>query len=273
MTVPHTVLNNGVKMPWLGLGVWRAANGPEVESAVVNAIRNGYRSIDTAAGYGNEEGVGNGVRQSGVPREAVFITTKVANGDQGYDPTLKAFELSCRKLGLDYIDLYLIHWPVPGKYKDTWRAMERLYASGLVRAIGVSNFLQHHLQDVMKDSDIVPAVNQVEFHPCLADVELVQYCKDRHIQFESWSPLMRGQLMDHPMLNEIGSKYGKTAAQIMLRWNVQQGIVTIPKSVSPERIKSNAAIFDFALTEEEMAHIFSLNSGRRLGPHPDRVNF
>ncbi|OYD07186.1 aldo/keto reductase [Paludifilum halophilum] len=264
-----TTLNNGVRMPWFGLGVYKAEEGNEVMEAVQTALKYGYRSIDTASFYGNEEGVGKAIRQSGIPREDLFVTTKVWNDQQGFDSTLEAFEESRRKLGLDTIDLYLIHWPVTGKYKETWRAMEQLYREGRVRAIGVCNFEIHHLKDLMEDSEVTPAVNQVEYHPRLTQKELLRFCKENDIQLEAWGPLMRGKILDHETLRKIGEKYGKTPAQVVLRWDLQQGVITIPKSVREERIKANADVFDFSLTPEEMESIDALNQNIRTGPHPD----
>jgi diketogulonate reductase-like aldo/keto reductase len=269
-----TVLNNGVKMPWLGLGVWKVAEGEEVERTVKAALHVGYRSIDTAAIYGNEEGVGRAIKESGVPREELFITTKVWNSAQGYDSTLNAFEESRRKLGLDYLDLYLVHWPVQGKYKDTWKALEKLYRDGVVKAIGVSNFHVHHLEDLLTEAEIVPAVNQVEYHPRLAQRELLQFCRDKGIQLEAWSPLMQGgELLTHPTILEIGRKYGKSAAQVILRWDLQNGVVTIPKSTNEARIAENADLFDFELSADDMAAIDALNEDRRVGPDPDNFDF
>jgi len=264
-----TTLHNGVKMPWLGLGVYKTAEGEEVERAVHAALEAGYRSIDTAAFYQNERGVGKAVRESGLPREEVFITTKVWNDDQGYESTLRAFEQSRRLLGVDYIDLYLIHWPVRDKYKETWRALEKLYKDGWVRAIGVSNFHIHHLENLLADCEIVPMVNQVELHPCLTQAPLREFCRRHQIQVEAWSPLMRGQLFDHPLLQELSRKYGKTPAQIIIRWDLQHEIVTIPKSARPERIRENAQVFDFELEEADMARLDALNENRRVGPDPD----
>ncbi|REK56036.1 MAG: aldo/keto reductase [Thermobacillus sp.] len=266
------VLNNGVRMPWLGLGVFQVADGEEVRNAVRWAIEEGYRSIDTAAGYRNETGVGQAIRESGVPREELFITTKLANSDQGYESTLRAFEESRRKLGVDYIDLYLIHWPGRDKYKETWRAFEKLYTEGYIRAIGVSNFQIHHLESLKETSGIIPAVNQVEFHPLLTQKELLAYCKREGIQLEAWSPIMKGNL-DLPVLKELAAKYGKTPAQIVLRWDLQLGVVTIPKSVRRERIAENADIFDFELSEEDIRAIDALNKDHRFGPHPDEFLF
>ncbi len=267
------VLNNGVRMPWFGLGVFQANEGEEVKQSVLSAIKAGYRSIDTAAAYDNELGVGEAVRQSGVPREQLFITTKLANPDQGYESALKAFEVSCHKLGLDYIDLYLIHWPVAGKYPESWRAMEKLYGEGRIRAIGVSNFQIHHLRHLMEGSAIVPAVNQVELHPRLSQRELRQFCGEHGIRVEAWSPLMKGQLLDNEILVQLAAKYGKTPSQIILRWDVQSGIVTIPKSVKEARIRENSDIFDFELTDEDMSAIDRLNQNHRIGPDPDNFDF
>lgn len=268
-----TVLNNGVKMPWLGLGVYKAKEGGEVEQAVKTAVQAGYRSIDTAAFYDNEAGVGKAVRECGVPREELFVTTKVWNSRQGYESTLKAFAESREKLGLEYIDLYLIHWPVEGKYKETWKALEKLYKDGFVRAIGVSNFQIRHLQDLMADCEILPAVNQVEYHPLLTQKELRAFCKAHRIQLEAWSPLARGEVLTHPAVLEISRKYGKTPAQIVLRWDLQNEVVTIPKSVREERIRENADIFDFEILAEDMARLDGLNLNRRVGPDPDNFSF
>ncbi|WP_458118607.1 aldo/keto reductase [Paenibacillus sp. Z6-24] len=266
-------LSNGVEMPWFGLGVYKVENGDEVVSSVKWAIEAGYRSIDTAALYQNEDGVGQAIRESGVPREELFVTTKVWNSDQGYDSTLQAFEQSLSKLGLEYVDLYLIHWPVKGKYKDTWRALEKLYEDGKVRAIGVSNFQIHHLEDLLADAKVRPVVNQVELHPLLSQVELRNYCKEQGIQIEAWAPLAQGRLLDNPVLQAIGEKYGKSIAQVLLRWDLQSGIVTIPKSIKQERIVQNADIFDFELSPEDMKQIDDLNQNQRFGADPDNFNF
>ncbi|NBJ68250.1 aldo/keto reductase [Roseburia sp. 1XD42-34] len=263
------VLNNRVKMPGFGLGVYKVKNGRTVKTAVHAALENGYRLIDTASFYDNEIGVGEALKEANLPREEWFITTKVWNDQQGYEATKKAFERSLQKLGLDYIDLYLIHWPVKGMYVDTWKAMEELYHSGKVRAIGVSNFHQHHLENLMANREIVPAINQVEYHPHLTQETLHAFCKQHGIQLEAWSPLKRGQLLDDPFLTSLGKKYGKTAAQIILRWNIQNEVITIPKSTKPSRIKENAAIFDFSLTEDEMKQINSLNKNERSGTNPN----
>ncbi len=264
-----TLLNNGVRMPWLGFGVFKVQEGEEVVNSVKHALKTGYRSIDTAAYYANEEGVGKAIRESGVLRQDLFITTKVWNSEQGYDSTLKAFEASRKKLGLDYLDLYLIHWPVKGKYLDTWKALVKLYEEGLIRAIGVSNFQIHHLKDIMEKSHVVPAVNQVEFHPLLTQKELLAFCKENRVQLEAWGPLIRGQL-NNPILTELSEKYKKTPAQIVLRWDLQHEVVTIPKSITPSRIDENADIFDFELTAEDMDRIDTLNENKRTGPDPDK---
>ncbi|MGJ7034649.1 aldo/keto reductase [Anoxybacillus eryuanensis] len=267
-------LHNGVRMPWLGLGVYKVQEGDEVNRAVRTALEVGYRHIDTAAFYQNEEGVGQAIRESGIPRDEIFVTTKVWNNDQGYEATLKAFDTSLKKLGFDYIDLYLVHWPVKEKYKETYKALEKLYKDGFVRAIGVSNFQIHHLEDILADCEIKPMVNQVEFHPRFTQKPLLAFCKQHDIQFEAWSPLMRGgELLNEPTLVNIAQKYNKTPAQVILRWDLQHEVVTIPKSVTPERIAQNANIFDFALTKEEMDAIDSLNENHRIGPDPDNFDF
>ncbi|MEK3865009.1 aldo/keto reductase [Paenibacillus sp. FSL H7-0716] len=265
-------LNDGVTMPWLGLGVYKTKDGEEVIHAVKTAVELGYRSIDTAAGYNNEEGVGQAIRDCGVARVELFITTKVRNPDQGYESTLKAFEDSRRKLGLDYLDLYLIHWPVAGKYRETWKALIHLQKEGLIKSIGVSNFQVHHLKDIIEDTGVVPVVNQVEFHPLLTQRELLKYANEQSIQLEAWSPLMQGNL-DLPLLKELAEKYGKTPAQIVLRWDLQQGVITIPKSVHADRIKENAGFFDFTLSDEDVKAIEGLNKDHRFGPDPDNFNF
>ncbi len=268
-----TTLSNGVDMPWFGLGVYKVEEGEQVVNSVKWAIEAGYRSIDTAALYQNEEGVGQAIKESGVPREELFITTKVWNSDQGYDTTLQAFDQSLSKLGLEYVDLYLVHWPVKGKYKDTWKALEKLHADGKVRAIGVSNFQIHHLEDLLADATVRPVVNQVELHPLLSQVELRNYCKEQGIQIEAWAPLAQGRLLDNSTLQTIADKHGKSIAQVLLRWDIQSGIVTIPKSINKERIVQNADIYDFELSDEEMKQIDDLNEDRRFGADPDNFDF
>ncbi|MGX9706060.1 aldo/keto reductase [Laceyella tengchongensis] len=272
-----TTLHNGVKMPWFGIGVFKVEEGPELVHAVKTAIQYGYRSIDTAAIYENEAGVGQGIREgikeTGISREELFVTSKVWNSDLGYESTIKAYEASLNKLGLEYLDLYLIHWPVEGKYKEAWRALETLYKEGRVKAIGVSNFHIHHLEDLMEDAEIKPMVNQVEYHPRLTQKDLKAFCREYGIQLEAWSPLMQGQLLDHQVLKEIANKYGKSPAQVILRWDLQNGVVTIPKSTKAHRIAENAQVFDFELTKEEMERIDGLNQNKRVGPDPDNFDF
>ncbi|WP_354314498.1 aldo/keto reductase [Sporosarcina psychrophila] len=272
-----TMLHNGVKMPWLGLGVFKVEEGQELINAVKTAIKHGYRSVDTAAIYGNEVGVGQGIREAvketGIAREDLFITSKVWNSELGYASTIAAYEESLTKLGLDYLDLYLIHWPVAGKYKEAWRALETLYKEGRVKAIGVSNFQIHHLEDLMKDAEIKPMVNQVEYHPRLTQKELSDFCRKQDIQLEAWSPLMAGQLLDNTDLQEIADKYGKSIAQVILRWDLQNGVITIPKSTKEHRIAENSTVFDFELTADDMKRIDSLNQNHRVGPDPDNFDF
>lgn len=272
-----TTLSNGVKMPWFGIGVFKVEEGPDLVNSVKAAIKNGYRSVDTAAIYGNEEGVGQGIREglqlAGISREELFLTSKVWNADLGYEATIAAYETSLKKLGLDYLDLYLIHWPVEGKYEDAWRALETLYKEGRVKAIGVSNFQIHHLENLMKDAEIKPMVNQVEYHPRLTQKELQVFCQEQGIQLEAWSPLMQGQLLDNQVLQEIANKYNKSVAQVILRWDLQNGVVTIPKSIKEHRIIENSTVFDFELTKDDMERIDGLNQNHRVGPDPDNFDF
>jgi len=266
-------LHNGVEMPYLGLGTYQADNEQEVVDAIKYALEIGYRHIDTAAVYKNEEGVGRGISESAISRNELFVVSKVWNTDQGYDSTLKAFEDSLKRLNLDYLDLYLIHWPVSGQYKDTWRALEKLYKEKRIRAIGVSNFMQHHLEDLLEIAEIVPMVNQMEFHPYLVQQGLIDFCNSKGIQYEAWSPFMQGKLFELDFCNGLAKKYNKSAAQIILRWNLQKGVVTIPKSVHEKRIKSNAAVFDFELSKEDMVFLDGLDRGERSGPDPDNFDF
>ncbi|MCR8635192.1 aldo/keto reductase [Paenibacillus radicis (ex Xue et al. 2023)] len=272
-----TTLHNGIQMPWFGLGVFKVEEGEELVHAVKSAIKQGYRSIDTAAIYDNEKSVGQGIHEAivetRIAREDLFITSKVWNADLGYESTLAAYETSLNKLGLDYLDLYLIHWPVEGKYTESWRALETLYKEGRVKAIGVSNFQIHHIEKLMKTAAIKPMVNQVELHPQLTQNELISFCKEHGIQVEAWSPLMQGQLLDHPVLQEIANKHNKSIAQIILRWDLQHGIVTIPKSTKEHRIIENSAVFDFELSKEDIARIDGLNQNHRVGPDPDNFDF
>jgi len=274
MNLQSTVkLNNGVLIPQVGLGVFLSKKGQETESAVRWALEIGYRHIDTAAAYDNEEDVGKALKSSGVPRDQVFVTTKLWNADQGFEPALKAFDASRRRLGLDVIDLYLIHWPVKGKYKDSWRALEKLYSQGKVRAVGVSNFLVHHLEDLLRGAAVVPAADQVEFHPFLLQRPLLEFGRAKGIRHEAWSPLTRGKMLDHQAITELARKHRRTNAQVVLRWHLQQGVVVIPKSVHRERIEENSRIFDFELPPEDMAKLDALDNGTRIGPDPDNFNF
>ncbi len=266
-------LNNGVKMPYFGLGVYLSEDGQEVINAVKWALDEGYRHIDTASIYKNEEGVGQGIAESTVDRENVFVVSKVWNSDQGYEHTLKAFNDSLNRLGLDYLDLYLIHWPAAGKYKETWRALEHLYHQKKVRAIGVSNFMQHHLEDLLKDAEVVPMVNQMEFHPFLVQQDLIDFCNEKGIQYEAWSPMMQGRVFKMEEFKQLADKYGKSIAQIVLRWNLQKGVITIPKSSKKERIIANAAIFDFELATEDIALLDAMHKGKRFGPDPNNFDF
>ncbi|WP_067839374.1 aldo/keto reductase [Amphibacillus sediminis] len=266
-----TTLHNGVTMPWLGLGVYKVDDGEEVIQSVETALANGYRSIDTAAVYQNEVGVGQAIQNSGLPRDQLFITSKVWNSSQGYEETLQAYEDSLARLNLDYLDLYLIHWPAPklNQYQDTWRALEKLYQDGKVRAIGVSNFQITHLTELIDNCTIVPMVNQVEFHPHLTQEPLRDFCRKHNIQVEAWSPLKQGQLLNDPTLVKIAEKYQKSTAQVIIRWDLQSGVVTIPKSVKADRIVANSDVFDFELTDQEMQQINALNKDERCGPNPD----
>jgi len=266
-------LSNGVSMPCFGLGVFKTQEGSEVENAVKWALEAGYRHIDTAAIYRNERGVGNAVRVSGIPRNELFITTKLWNDNQRNDTVMAGFEESLGLLQTDYIDLYLIHWPVKGKFTATWKVMEDIYRSGRVRAIGVSNFLQHHLEDLFRIVDIKPMVNQVECHPYLVQQQLIDFCHAHHMVYEAWSPIMRGKVNDIPLLEELSDKYHKSQVQIVLRWDLQKGIVTIPKSVHQERIRHNADIFDFELSAEDMDLIDKLDKNHHFGAHPDNFTF
>jgi len=260
-------------MPWLGFGVFLVEPGEETEVAVKRALEAGYRSIDTAAIYENEAGVGKAIKESGIPREELFITTKLWNADQGYDSALKAFDESMKKLQIEVLDLYLIHWPVVGRYVESWKALEKLYKDGRVKAIGVSNFLIHHIQDILEISEVVPTVNQVEFHPRNRLVDLHNFCIENQIQLQAWAPLMQGKALDIPELVNLGEKYGKSPAQILIRWDLQLQVLTIPKSITPHRIVENCQVFDFEISDEDMALIESLNRDERVGPDPDNFDF
>lgn len=259
-------LNNGVRIPCVGFGTFLTPDGKTAFNAVSDALKDGYRHIDTASYYGNEASVGRAVRESGIDRKKIFVTSKVWNDDQGYDHTMRAFELSMRNLGLDYLDLYLIHWPVPKGYdgdwktlnRDTWRAMEELYHAGRIRSIGVSNFETEHLQALMERAEVTPAVDQIEIHPGLNRDDTVAFCKDHGLVVEAWSPFAHGKLFRSGLLDLLADKYGKTVAQICLRWHLQRGILPLPKSVTPQRIEENTQMFDFELAPEDMAFISGL---------------
>jgi 2,5-diketo-D-gluconate reductase A len=269
-SVPDVVLNNGVSMPQLGYGVFRVPQ-EETERAVRDALETGYRSIDTASLYGNETGVGRALTSSGLAREDLFVATKVWNDDQGYDSTLRACDVSLGRLGLEHVDLYLIHWPKPSldRYVETWRALEKLYTEGRVRAIGVSNFQPDHLRRLLDETEIVPAVNQIELHPDLQQEQLRRFHAEHGVVTEAWSPLGQGLALRHPAVVELARRHGRTPAQVVLRWHVQLGNVAIPKSTTLSRIRENVRVFDFALTEADMAALTALETGTRLGPDPD----
>ncbi|MFE9116313.1 aldo/keto reductase [Streptomyces sp. NPDC007172] len=272
--VPSITLNNGVEMPQLGFGVWQVPDD-EAAKAVATAIESGYRSIDTAAIYENERGTGKAVASSGVAREELFITTKLWNSEQGYDSTLRAFDASLDKLGLDYVDLYLIHWPVPAKdaYVDTYKAFEKILKDGRARSIGVSNFQPEHLERLLGETSVVPAVNQIELHPQLAQTESRALHAKHSIATEAWSPLGQGRgLLEVPTVVAIARKHDRTPAQVVLRWHLQIGNVVIPKSVTPSRIKENIDVFGFELDADDLAALAALDEGKRLGPNPSEFN-
>lgn len=271
--VPDVTLNNRERMPQLGFGVWQVGNDEVVEPVRV-AIEAGYRSIDTARVYGNEAGVGEAVRQSGVAREELFITSKLWNDDQGYDGTLRAFDASLQRLGVETLDMYLIHWPMPQRevYVDSWKAMEKLYADGRIRAIGVSNFKIPQLSKLMAETSVIPAVNQIELHPRLTQAELRRFHQQNGIATEAWSPLGQGNLLDDPEIGKLAESYGKTPAQVILRWHLDLGNVVIPKSVTTSRIRANFEVFDFELDAADVERISNLNADHRFGSDPDTVN-
>ena len=270
--IPDLALNDGSAIPQLGFGVFQVP--PEqTEQVVAQALDAGYRHVDTAAAYRNEEGVGRAIAASGIARDELYVTTKLWNADQGYDEALRAFEQSRRKLGLDVVDLYLIHWPTPARdrYVDSWRALERLQSEGAVRSIGVSNFQPAHLRRLFAETGVVPAVNQIELHPLLQQAELRAFHAEHGIATEAWSPLAQGAALGDPAIGAIAEAHGRTAAQVVLRWHLQLGNVVIPKSVTPARIAANLELFDFELSDEQMASIATLDRGERTGPDPDTM--
>jgi len=271
--VPTVTLNNGVTIPQLGFGVWQVST-EDIVPAVSTALEVGYRHIDTAMLYGNEEGVGQAVRDSGLARDDVFVTTKVWNSDQGHDSALAAFDASCARLGLDYVDLYLIHWPTPARdlYVETWRAMEKIYADGRVRAIGLSNFQANHLRRLAHETTVPPTVNQIELHPTFTQQELREVHARMHVATEAWSPLGQAQDLDNPAIGAIADRLGRSPAQVILRWHLQLGNIVIPKSVTPYRIRENFQVFDFELSDADMGEISALDAGNRIGPDPDTFN-
>ena len=271
---PMLELNNGVRIPQVGFGTFRV-DETETQRVVEAALEAGYRHIDTAAGYYNEAGVGAALRAAGLPRDEVFVTTKLRNGDQGYDSTLRAFEDSRSALGVDAIDLYLIHWPVPsrGLAPETWRAFEKIYADGGARAIGVSNFLPEHLRELMSGAEVVPAVNQVEVHPTFQQVQTQQASREAGIVVEAYAPIGQGEDLEQPAVVALAEELGVTPAQVVLRWHLQQGRVVLPKSVTPERIATNIDLFGFELDEQQMAAVSALDSEERMYPDPQTAEF
>lgn len=267
----RVALNNGVQMPVFGLGTYQMRSGKETRDAVLHALKIGYRLIDTAAMYGNEKEVGEAVRASGIPREEIFVTTKLWNSDHGYDRALAAFEESRKKLGLDYVDLYLIHWPVERLRRESWRALEALLAEGKCRAIGVSNYMTWHLDELLESSSTVPAVDQVEFSPYLHLSDLLEYCRSHPIQLESYSPLTKGHMLMDPKLRELAAGYSKSPAQILIRWALQKEVVVIPKSSRKERIKENSEVFDFAISEQDMKLLDSFDRDLRTSWDPSKA--
>jgi 2,5-diketo-D-gluconate reductase A len=274
MTVPTTTLNNGVKIPQLGFGVFQIAPA-ETKRATLDALEVGYRHIDTAEMYGNESEVGQAVAESGLARAEVFVTSKLNNGFHAHDAALAAFDRTLESLGFDYLDLFLIHWPLPavGDYVETWKALEEMRASGRVRAIGVSNFQPDHIRRLLDQTDIVPAVNQIEAHPYLTQDDVRAFDFDNGIATEAWSPIAQGAVLSDPVIQGIAARVGKTAAQVTLRWHIQRGDIVFPKSVSHSRVVENFDLFDFALTEDDLAAITALNRNERTGPNPDEFNW
>jgi methylglyoxal/glyoxal reductase len=264
-------LNNGINIPILGLGTYLSNPGKETQAAVEYALETGYRHIDTAAFYKNEEDVGNAVRNSGIPRSEIFVTTKLWNSEQGFDKALRAFDNSLKKLKLDYVDLYLIHWPIPKLRIDSWRALERIYQQGYCKSIGVSNYMQRHIEELISFAAILPSVNQIEFSPYLYLKELQDFCRDCSIYIQAYTPLVRGKKKDDPRLLSIAKKYNKSWAQILIRWALQVGTIVLPKSVHKERIHENADIFDFEISEKDMDEIKSFHYNYRITWDPTNI--
>jgi diketogulonate reductase-like aldo/keto reductase len=274
------ILNNGTQMPVVGFGTYKSKDGEEVSNAVKWALQAGYRLIDTAMIYKNEEGVGKGIKESGIPREEIFVTTKLWNADQGYESALLAIDESLKKLDLSYVDLYLVHWPTASvdesetnnKREETWKAMEEIYKSGKAKAIGVSNYTIKHLEEMKKYATIMPVVNQVEFHPFLYQEELLNYCKQNNIVLNAYRPLTNGQKIDNEIIKNIAKKYNKSNIQILIRWSMQHGCIPIPKSIYKERIEENIKVFDFELSVEDMKALDALNENIRFSPDPNKLN-
>ncbi|GAB4042136.1 aldo/keto reductase [Spirosoma litoris] len=272
MDIPSTTLNNGIEMPLLGLGVYAPSQANEVQQAIEWALEAGCRLIDTASAYGNEREVANAIRSSGIPRSDIFITTKVWNEDQGYTKTLRAFNRSLERLGLDVVDLYLIHWPIKQHRHETWRALEKIYSDGRARAIGVSNHYPAHLDELLSEARIIPAVNQFELSPYSYVPEVLDYCREKNIQPEGYAPLVRGEKSNDPKLLALAEKYGKSTYQLLIRWSLQHNVVTIPKSVKRNRIQENFDVWDFVISDEDMALMDTFYDNTRIADDPREID-
>ncbi|PSL01577.1 2,5-diketo-D-gluconate reductase A [Haloactinopolyspora alba] len=274
IAIPDVTLNNGITIPQLGFGTFQI-EPEDTKDATLTALDVGYRHIDTAQMYGNEKEVGEAVRQSGLDRSEVFVTSKLNNSFHAYDDALSAFDRTVQELDIDYVDLFLIHWPLPevGDYVETWRAMEEISRSGRCRAVGVSNFQPHHLQRLLDETEIVPAVNQIEVHPYLVQDDVRAFGTEHGIATEAWAPIAKGKVLDDPVIGKIAERHGKTAAQVTLRWHLQRGDIVFPKSVTRSRVEQNAAVFDFELSDDEITTIAGLDRDERTGPHPDYFNY